>query len=1186
MRLKRLVLQGYKTFAGKTEFIFDEGITAVVGPNGSGKSNLADAVRWVLGEQGYSALRGRRTEDMIFAGSQGRARAGMAQAILTLDNSEGWLPIDYSEVEIGRRAFRSGENEYLLNGQKVRLRDLEELLATSGLAERTYTIIGQGLIDQALSLRAEERRALFEEAAGISHYKARRAETLRRLQETQHNLERVQDILADISPRLASLKRQAQRAKSYEQVAADLRHHLRIWHGYQWEQSRLELRRRRQEAAVVEADWQASHQRFRAIQEQLEEERRRMGQWQRQVREKEVAREAFRDRLEQARRQVAILAERRLTSQRQLAEIEQELPGLHEQQTAARQELERATADLTTAQANLGEQQASLNQFQASFQAQKQAVEQRQKAFEQLQKEHRAAQNRLAQAEGQLSQLRERLQERTAGNDNQAGELARAEEKIGRLAAAVESAQAATAELRQKREVVQQERRQLGQQLKQLRQFQAEHEQQLNRLQQEMARLQARYDLLGQMRQQEGLSGESLPADIPLIGRFVGLITIPADYRPALEAALAARLTTLLVPDEEQLWRVIGSKGRQPLFVAATNRVQPARQLALPAHPAVLGWASDMVQFREELRPVVQLLLGGILLVGDAAAAYEVARSLPAGTMAVTADGFVAHAGGLVENNPGSAGSSGILGREEAWREAKAALEGQRVALIEQQKTAESHLSNVRAEQEAADRLGHEENRLARLEQEAGQRHGRAQRDLDQARQQRDFLLRQQANQAQEVARLETRLAEVAGSISQFQADLVLLEAAENEAQALVQTTSLVEGRQQEQSLRQGVEAARAIVAGRQAALDSRRSTLSQVDGQVRRLTGRQTELLAQQEQPELAQAEASLKQLQASASELEESLRPLQGQLTAGQDRLAELEKESAAGQRQTHDLETVYTQVRINFSQQETYLEGLRERIKNDLGLVAFRYDEDEIGQSPLPMEGIVEELPEIAELPEDIEETIQRYRGQLQRMGAINPEAPAEYDETQQRFDFLTQQVEDLGQTDRQLRQVIKEVDELTSRSFAQTVEKVDAIFGDMFSRLFGGGSARLVLTEPDDLTISGVDIVARLPNRRQQGLGLLSGGERSLTAVALIFALLKVSPTPFCMMDEVDAMLDEANVNRFREVLAELSLRTQFIVITHNRGTVQVAQTIYGISMGADSASQVISVKPEEYVMRET
>jgi len=276
MKLHKLSLQGYKTFAARTEFVFDDGITAIVGPNGSGKSNIADALRWVLGEQSYSTLRARRTADMIFAGSQQRPRAGMAQATITLDNSDGWLPIDFSEVEITRRAFRSGENEYLINGRHVRLKDVADLLATSGLAERTYTIVGQGLIDQALSLRSDERRALFEEAAGITHYKTRRAETLRRLEETQRNLQRVRDILEELRPRVASLRRQATRTRNYEQISADLRELLRVWYGYKWEQAKGELRAARRAAETATAGWTTARDALLAHQNRIDDSQRRL----------------------------------------------------------------------------------------------------------------------------------------------------------------------------------------------------------------------------------------------------------------------------------------------------------------------------------------------------------------------------------------------------------------------------------------------------------------------------------------------------------------------------------------------------------------------------------------------------------------------------------------------------------------------------------------------------------------------------------------------------------------------------------------------------------------------------------------------------------------------------------------------------------------------------------------------
>ena len=367
--------------------------------------------------------------------------------------------------------------------------------------------------------------------------------------------------------------------------------------------------------------------------------------------------------------------------------------------------------------------------------------------------------------------------------------------------------------------------------------------------------------------------------------------------------------------------------------------------------------------------------------------------------------------------------------------------------------------------------------------------------------------------------------------------------------------------------------------------MDSRRSTLNPLQGQLERLQTRRAELEQQLLALDTDKWTAESDKLRQQITHVDNALKPTQQQLAAYRTELLAVQKEAAGLQRAAHEHETRYTQTQVRFTQQESQIESLRERINADLGLVALRFDEDHAGPTPLPIEDIFEELPKTEELPKDIEKNIQRLRGQLQRMGGVNPDAPQEFQETEQRFEFMTQQVADLQDTEEQLRTVISELDDLTSRAFAETVEKVNAVFGQTFTQLFGGGSARLVLTEPDNLTISGVDIVARLPNQREQGLALLSGGERSLTASALIFSLLKVSPTPFCVMDEVDAALDEANINRFRDILRELSLNTQFIVITHNRGTVQVANTIYGVSMQPDSASQVISIRPEEYATLE-
>ncbi len=1180
MRIKRLSLQGYKTFATKTEFVFDNGITAVVGPNGSGKSNIADALRWVLGEQSYSTLRGKRTTDMIFAGSQSRARAGMAQTILTLDNSEGWLPIDYTEVEIGRRAYRSGENEYILNGQKVRLKDVADLLATSGLAERTYTIIGQGLVDQALSLRSEERRALFEEAAGINHYKTRRAETLRRLQDTQHNLQRVHDILAEIQPRLASLKRQATRARNYEQIQADLRHLLRLWYGFKWEQGKKELRLAKDTAVTAETTWQQNRHKLRVRQENADDLRRRIHRLEQQVTACQHERDEARDQLETARREAAIMGERRASLQRRLAEVEAEIPVLAQQVAVAQADLAAATADLATAQAQWQTNQAQWQQFNAGFEKTQAEINRWQSVRQQAEQQQREIQNRVAQAQGQLNQLRERLKERLKERDGQrqpadGDDLAEVNQAIARLTAVLQSHQQKADDLRQQRDDAANQRQALIRDLKQLRQAHRDAEHQLNQRRRDLARLEARTDMLDQMRLKEVKTSQ----DVPIIGTLAGLITIPDAYQTALEAALAARLGTVMLPDERALWALLNAQeGNTAVSALALSHIIAPEPLTAPDSEGVIGWANGLVQAAPEAVLAAQLLLGQLLLVETPATAYQMAQSLPPGATAVALNGFVAHAGGLVETG---ARQSSLLAREAEWRAAQAELTRLKEEVAHTETAVDQQQSAIQQGQRQVDEWQNEEGRLNRLLNETGQHISQTQRDVDRQRQQQGYLERQRQAQTQEIGRLELRIDDIEAQSESDINQLVKLEQTLAEAQSNLAALPVAEARQQRETLQQTIDTAHTIVAGRQAVVDSRRATLTQFAGQLARLQARQEQFQHEKAQLALDDKEQARHQLYDKMTALDARLGPLKERLTETRAELALYEEETAVLQKETHDAETLYTQSKVVLTQRQTESENLQERIKSDLGIVALHYDEDQTGPTPLPIGG-VEALPMVNELPEDIEASIQEYRGQMHRMGAINPDAPEEYETTQERYDFLTQQVEDLNETEARLRQVIAELDELTSKAFAETVDKVNAVFGDTFTQLFGGGAGRLVLTDPDDLTISGVDIIARLPNRREQALGLLSGGERSLTAVALIFSLLKVSPTPFCVLDEVDAALDEANINRFRDLLRELSLNTQFIIITHNRGTVQAAQTIYGISMGNDSTSQAISIKPEDYV----
>jgi len=1183
MKLRKLTLQGYKTFASKTEFVFDSGITAIVGPNGSGKSNIADALRWVLGEQSYGTLRARRSADMIFAGSQQRARAGMAQATITLDNSDGWLPIDFTEVEIARRSFRSGENEYLINGQQVRLKDVADLLATSGLAERTYTIIGQGLVDQALSLRSDERRALFEEAAGITHYKARRAETLRRLEETQRNLQRVHDILEELRPRVISLKRQATRTRNYEQISADLRELLRVWYGYKWEQSKSDLRAARRAAGTAENAWAAARERLLAHQSGIDEVQGRLAQAQQRAADLLAERDPLRQDVETARRSRAVYRERRAAYERQIAESEAELPGLEEVAAVARTAVEEAMTDLQAAQSDLHAHQSELHAFRAAYESRRAELVARQAEVSRIEAEQRRAQTALAQAEGQLAQLRFRLDELTAEPDTPEADPA-LDEAVTALESTATAARNESIRLQAARNDETRARNADINRLKELRRATREAEQQLNRLRNDLARQEERVAQLNR----QGQRDIRLTPD-RVAGRLAALVRIPQRHERAIIAALGERLATWLVKDADALWQAVADvrEGRDDresrLILAALDAPRPAAERPdLSEETGLIGWASDLVDADDVAAPLVERLLGGVLLVEDQATAYRLASGWPNGLVAVAPDGLLVRGGGVVE--VGGVAGGDILNGEAARRKESDRLEEMRSILTKREAETAERQAEIDALQDRVDERANEERRLARLESEAGQKLNEARQQLERTRQQVDYAARRRSERAAARTQAESRIAQAERTIAGQSEALARLEAAQGEARAALAALPVGEAEQQQQSLRQSLAAAQTILAGRQAVVDSRRATLNQVEEQLGRVRRRLTALRDQFSGLGQEEDEAGLLALEARLSEVEAAIAPILTAMETDRALLARLQADSAGLQRHAHDLETQLTQTRIRQTQQENQIEGLQERIRADLGLVSLSYDAEQTGAPPLPMREVVEELPVVAELPPDIEENIHHFRGQLQRMGPINPDAPTELAATEERYEFLSKQVIDLSETDAQLRDVIAELDELTSKAFAKTVEQVNTIFDGTFRQLFGGGSGRLVMTDPDDPTSSGVEIVARLPNRREQGLALLSGGERSLTAAALIFSLLKVAPPPFCVLDEVDAALDEANVNRFRDVLRELGRHTQFILITHNRGTVQAAQTLYGVSMQPDSSSQVISIKPEEYLHR--
>ncbi len=1186
-RLKSLTLQGYKTFASRTVFEFSPRVTAIVGPNGSGKSNLADALRWVLGEQSYALLRAHKTEDMIFAGSSRRPRAGMAVVTVVFDNSDGWLPTEFSEVALTRRATRDGQNEYLINGQKVRLREVRELLARSGLADRTYTFIGQGVVDAALALRPEERRQMLEEAAGIGLYRQRRAESLRRLETTSRNLERVQDILAELEPRLRALERQARRAREYEQASAELRLLLLDWYGYHWQRAQEDLTAALRLAAEQEKILKQARARHDQISAQVAElraeirrRRAQIGEWHRLLAERHTE-------IERLTRRAAVLEERVRALKARRAEREERLAALE--------------GEIRTHEEALAEAEAEVQRHEEAYRTALDAREQARLAHEERRRERRALADAAKQARLAVERLARQkavLEARLADSRRRAAELAEQlrsyEEKLPALNDAVAKSEAAfriakqeTAKATSTHLTAEEKLAKRREDLQRAEQAVAEAERALSAAKAELAALQARAQVLAEA--DAALQGYSAGTRW-LLSRLKGAkavrgvlghhLKIPAEFEKPIAAALdyLAEAVILEKPEPEVLEAARKAPARVALLVLAEARPQPRWQVE--HHAGLLGIAADLVEAPPELRPAVQSLLGRIAIVEDEHAARSLLEGAPSHAVAVTLGGEVFLPNGVRLSGKPSAEAPIRRQRERRALAEEIASAEAKIAALEE---ALSRAKNGLAEAETA--FSEAEQALARAlsaEREAAEAERKARSRLAEAKQRLELYQNRRAavlkehNEAQNaIAKLQAELERTVAELREAQAEREHREAALR-ALSLDETAAQVAHWETQAALaEQALAAARRRLAERRASLEEARRLLRSQQEELARLAD---ELRTLQE--EQRQAAAELAEAEKGVAELQARLVPAQQSLAEAEERLQALEKEAEKAAQALRIAERHAGQAQLAVQRAQQALQSLRGRMEDDLGPVELEYKPEVVGPQPLPLSGQVERLPRVESLPPDAEERIKQLRARLRRLGAVNLEAAQELEEVRSRYEFLREQMEDLERAAADIRRAIAELDSLMRSSFLETFEKVNAGFKEIFTRLFGGGSAQLVLTDPKDVTSTGVEIEVRIPGKRAQRLAVLSGGERSLTAVALIFALLKASPTPFCVLDEVDAMLDEANVSRFRDLLRELSANTQFVVITHNRNTVQVADVIYGVTLAPDATSQVLSLRLDE------
>jgi len=1193
-RLESIELQGVKTFATLTQLEFPGKITAIVGPNGSGKSNIADAIRWVLGEQSFSLLRAKKTEDMIFSGSQQRSRAGMASTTITFNNKDGWLPIDYAHVAITRQAYRDGQNEYLLNGQKVRLKDITELLSQTGLAERTYTIIGQGLVDVALALKPDERRKLFEEAAGIGLYRSRKEEALRRLENTRKNLDRVLDILTEIKPRLRSLERQAERSQDYQRLQSDLRLLLREWYGYQWHQKQQDLRNIRSAYQDQETRLYTLRKKYLEAEEKVEETRTQLQAYRKKLEENHSELSANHRKLEQTTRELAIIDERQRSIEQQkgnleidIANLQEEIADLESQKTAFKADLEQCQTDFRASADEAEKIELKLSDISQK----RQRVE---ADLASTRNTRIAWETEKVQQSAHLEELNHRLVVLKDERDKIVQSLDTFEKEADQIKNSLKGAEHAYQEFLQKCDRKNTKINSLSEQLVEIRNQHQDIERQLNHKEAQRVKISTQITVLEQA--ESALSGYSegsktlveisrkgqLPHGIEPLSQH---IVVEEKFEKAISAALGELTDLLVLPSHSSavLIRYLETKEIDRVALVTLDKLRlPRSKQMLSINEDVFGYANELILVDEPYRELVDDLFSDIIIVRDAHTAQSLQDSLGDTQKAVTLSGLVFQANGVL-----------ISGHSPS---------GRRIGRTRQQNELQSELEIIDKD---IDQLTHKKSSIAELVTSKEAEKEERTRELEIIEHDKDAAGRKFQDGKDDLRRIseqliwhKERLVEVDEKVQETQSQILSSEA---ELQVVInQIKAAVEAEKRHNEALTGLPlfevqqelnhwqthqliAKNALQTAEQRYRDicSRTNISSQrlETFQVRLNEFNQSLLDIDVKKGILQQEEAVI---QHAIKTIEQQyIEPLSAEREKSEKSVSALQKLEAHSHQQVVIAERQYTQLQLELERRQDQLNHLLERIEDDLGLVSFNHDQKIGGANPLPFnENFVENLPIVQEIPLTHEDEIKRVKSQLRRLGAINPDAQQEYLEVKERFEFLTSQVKDLEKASQDLQEVIKALDEMMERDFIKTFKAVNQEFAHFFSRLFNGGDAKLVFTDQENPVEGGVDIEARLPGRRQQGLALLSGGERSLTAAALIFALLRVSPPPFCILDEVDAMLDESNVGRFVEELRELSKQIQVVIITHNRNTVQAADVIYGVTMGRDSTSQMISLKLED------
>ncbi|MFY9177035.1 MAG: chromosome segregation protein SMC [Caldicoprobacterales bacterium] len=1186
MILKKLEMYGFKSFADRIEIEFDKGITAIVGPNGSGKSNVADAIRWVLGEQSAKSLRGSRMEDIIFSGTQKRNPLGFAEVSLTFDNSDHVLPVDFSEVTITRRLFRSGESEYYINRSSCRLKDIVELFMDTGVGKEGYSIIGQGRIEEILSTQPENRRLVFEEAAGIVKYKTRKQESERKLEVTQENIVRVEDILREIENQLGPLEVQSRVAKEYLSLRDRLKFYDLNKFIVEYDSHKQKIDQIKENLALLEQDIKNHRQSIVEQETRGNELNDQLIQLDNKIQSLRDTKYGILNEIEKLKGAIQVIEERIIQLDKEKIRLEEELKGERESIVHKDKEknniiykLKEKKQFLNTSLSKSAELEIRLEEINKELSARQQEAQKKKNRMMEIWKSLSEAKNNITRFQTLKSNLEEQMQRSIE-------QLTHLKQSRVTIINEYKTIKKSIKKISEKIIEKNEEKAILGQKLNTLEQNLKDMDNKLQQQNQQLEGSKSRLNLLVEMSNAyEGyqksvknilLACRNNPSIRERVcGVVAELIDVPKKYEIAIETALGSSLQHIVTYDEEDAKYIIEFLRQRRLGRATFLPISSIRsrdlyhqEKAVLDMEGCLGRGVDLIKFEDKYKDIFSNLLGRVIITENLDQAIEIARKFSYSFRIVTLEGDVVNTGGSMTGGSLNKRSTGIIGRSREIDELKVRIEQLSMDMENLVTKKEALMSEYTKTKDLRKKLTHE---IHELEIEIAAQREHLEGISNQVEKGEEEVLSLEQNKT----KLEQDIVSMDQSIKVQESIIAELETQNKDAQTLAEDTdsSIESISRQRAGIDQEITSIKIEIAGLKHEIGSLEEKLHQLDRDIeshqknienKTAQLRENSRRIEKYKEEIIEHKNKIKDFEVQVEDIEISL----NQKLSHKDKLSQ---QITSIDKRIKELTAIIEEVRVKKHNMDVQLSRVEMEIENAQNRIWEEYEISYAHALKYRDESLT-----VSQIRKEIQQIKQR----ISELGNININSIEEYKQVKERYDFLTKQKADLVKAKENLQGIIKDVTATMEKKFAEEFAVINKHFGRVFSQLFGGGKAELILEDPDNVLTSGIEIVAQPPGKKLQSISLLSGGEKALTAISILFAILEHKPTPFCVLDEIEAALDENNVQSFGKYLRKFSEETQFVIITHRRGTMENSDVLYGVAMEEKGVSRMISVKLED------